>query len=111
MRPPYQPSEKDQRIVEAMAAGGIRQEEICRAIGVSAKTLRKYFREVLNRSASRANAQVISTMFRMATSGEHAAATIFWCKTRMGWKEPRAEDTSKSPMEVIVRSVLDPKPG
>ena len=91
MKPPYEPSDKDRRVVEAMAAGGIPQADICRAIGVSGKTLRKYFREILNSAQQRANAAVIATLHRMATSGKDVAATIFWCKTRLKWKDGTAD--------------------
>jgi len=95
MKPPYQPSDVDRRVVETMAVGGMSQEDICRAIGVSGKTLRKYFRDILNSAECRAKAQVVGTLFRMATSGKDVAATIFWCKTRLGWRDRQGSRSSK----------------
>ena len=114
MKPRYEPTEKDRRIVEAMTAGGITQEDVGRAIGASPKTLRKHFRDILDSSELRANAQVIATLFRMATSGKDVAATIFWCKTRLKWRdaskiEVGAPDGKEGGgITVIVRSVLQP---
>lgn len=76
-RKPYQPNEKDRRIVDVMAMGGILQSDIASVIGISPKTLRKYYRIELDTAATRADAQVVGTLLKMATSGESPAATIF----------------------------------
>lgn len=91
-RKKYEPTEKDQRIVEAMAGCGLRQDAIARTLGIDPKTLRKHFRGELDASADKANAQVGATLFKLATSGRCPAATIFWMKARLGWKDaPRFE--------------------
>lgn len=36
---------------------------------------------------ARANAQVVNSLFRMATSGGNVAAAIFWMKAQAGWRE------------------------
>ena len=79
----YDPSEKDLRIVEAMAGCGMPHESIARALGIDAKTLRKHFRHQLDSSGDKANAQVGATLFKLATSGNCPAATIFWMKCRL----------------------------
>jgi hypothetical protein len=74
-----------------MAAYGTRQEEIARCVGLrSDKTLRRHFREELDRAAPEANAQVAQSLYQQATSGQNVAATIFWLKTRGGWREAGA---------------------
>jgi hypothetical protein len=76
-------------MVRSMAAYGIRQEDIARCLGLrSAKTLRRHFREELDRAATEANAQVAQSLYQQATSGKSTAASIFWLKTRAGWHEP-----------------------
>jgi hypothetical protein len=70
-----------------MASCGMTQAAISRALGVDEKTLRKHFRRALDSSADRANAQVGATLFKLATSGNCPAATIFWVKSRLGWRE------------------------
>lgn len=92
----YQPSEKDNKTVEAMAAVGVPQEAIAKVIGIDPKTLRARFRDVLDIASTQANAKVGATLFAMATSGRDVSASIFWAKTRMGWKETAAvEHTGK----------------
>jgi hypothetical protein len=87
-RPQFNPTIEHRDIVKSMAAMGIPHEDIARKIGVrSPKTIRKHFREELDLGATEANYKVATTLFKMATSGEHPAATIFWAKTRNGFRE------------------------
>jgi DNA invertase Pin-like site-specific DNA recombinase len=57
-RPRFEPIDPQRQLVKSLAAYGIGQEEIARKIGVSAKTLRRHFREELDRGATDANARV-----------------------------------------------------
>jgi hypothetical protein len=90
-RPRFVASVEQRKMVRTMSAYGIRQEEIARCVGLrSAKTLRRHFREELDRAATEANAQVAQSLYQQATSGKKPAATIFWLKTRAGWRESPA---------------------
>jgi hypothetical protein len=91
-RKKYHATEKDQRIVEAMAGCGIPQDSIARTLRIDAKTLRKHFREELDTSADKANAQVGATLFKLATSGRCPAATIFWMKSKLRWKDTHRDE-------------------
>jgi hypothetical protein len=87
-RPQLNPTVEQRAIVKSMAAMGVPHEDIARKIGVrSPKTIRKHFREELDLGATEANYKVAQTLFRMATSGEHPSATIFWAKTRNRFRE------------------------
>jgi hypothetical protein len=89
-RPRFEPTAEQRRTVEAMAAYGVREEEIAATIGdrgIDPKTLRKYFRRELDVGATKANSAVAQTLFKMATSGKHPGASMFWLKCRAGWKE------------------------
>lgn len=83
----FLPTPEQRRTVRAMAAYGIPQMEIAAVIGISDRTLRKTFRDELDKAATEANAKVAEVCFRMATSGTVPAATFFWLKTRAGWRE------------------------
>lgn len=109
-RPRFIPSESQRQTVRSMAAYGITQEEIARCLGVTAKTLRRHFREELDRAATDANAQVAQTLFKMAKSGKCPAATIFWLKCRARWRE-RGNDSGETPPSVpfIVEVVQKPE--
>jgi hypothetical protein len=63
-----------------------------------------------------ANARVLGTLFRLATSGTDVAATIFWCKTRCGWRENDRRDPiseNQTPivpqLKLITETVLEPR--
>ncbi len=95
-RPRFQPTPEQRRTVEAMAAYGVREEEIAGSLGeagIDPKTLRKHFRRELDIGATKANATVAQTLYKLATSGKHPGATIFWLKSRAGGKKPMLSNT------------------
>lgn len=90
-----------------MAACGLPEADIGRVLGIDAKTLRKHYRAELDLGHVKANARVAANLFRMATgTGREAiTAAIFWCKTRMGWRETLInEHTGKDggPIQVVI---------
>ena len=89
-RPMYSPTDEHRKMVEAMSSVGVPQAEICLVLDIDPKTLRKHFREELDKAEIKANAKVAANLFRQATKDDFKATTaaIFWSKTRMGWKEP-----------------------
>ena len=92
-RPRFVPTVEQRRTVKSLSAYGIRQDEIAKMLGLrAAKSLRKHFRQELDRGATEATAQVGQTLYKMATSGKHPAATIFWLKTRACWREIQIVD-------------------
>jgi hypothetical protein len=89
-RPKIKPTQAQRDLVRSLVAFGVSQEKIARQIGIrSAKTLRKHFREELDRGELEANANVANAAYKMATSGQHPVITIFWMKCRAGWREQR----------------------
>ena len=110
-RPRFEPIDPQRQLVKSLAAYGIGQEEIARKIDVSAKTLRRHFREELDRGATDANAQVAQAMYKMATSGEFPAATIFWLKCRGGWRQNgRVGREAQQTVPFVVEVLKAPEP-
>ena len=85
-RKPYQPTAESRQLVQLHATIGTQQEVIADIIGIDAKTLRKHYREELDQSMAKANAQIGGALFNKAKNGD-TAAMIFWMKTRAGWRE------------------------
>jgi hypothetical protein len=79
------------------------------AIGIGYTTLEKRYKEVLATAATRANGRVATTLFAMATSGKDTAATIFWTKVRLGWRETsRVESVNATPVgNLEIRQLLE----
>ena len=89
-RPRFEPTAEQRKTVEAMAAYGLREDQIASTIGpkgIDPKTLRKHFRRELLLGATKANSKVAETTYQMAISGKCPAMTIFWMKCRNGWRE------------------------
>ena len=90
-RPKHEPTDQSRKTVEAMAAGGILQDDIAVVIGVAPKTLREHYREELDTAATKANAKIA----QKATSGD-TTALIWWTKARMRWSEKQDVEHSGS---------------
>ena len=83
----FVPTDEQRRQVKSLSAIGTKQSATAQRLGITEKTLRKYFREELDSGELEANSKVAQALFMMACSGENTAATIFWMKTRAGWRE------------------------
>lgn len=75
-------------------------------IGVSDRTLRKYYRQELDFATAQANAAIGGSLFNKAKAG-NIQAQIFWMKTRAGWRETNnhnlvSEDGSMRPTTIII---------
>jgi hypothetical protein len=75
--------------VEVMTGFGVPQLAIAQALGVDAKTLRRYYRDELDAGAVRADFAVAKALFRAATGSgpQSLSAAIFWLKCRAGWTD------------------------
>ena len=82
----HKPTPESAAQVEALSGYGIRHDEIATYLGVDAKTLRKYYRDQLDKGMIKANVGVARALHSNALGG-NVAAQIFWMKTRCGWKE------------------------
>ena len=107
----FVPSPEQRKLVKTMSAFGIPQIDIAEVVGISDRTLRKAFREELDRGVIEANMKVAETCFRMATSGTVPAATFFWLKARAGWREViRQEHTGGDGGPIQLQRVEDTRP-
>ena len=97
-RPPHQPTDEYRRIILAMGAYGIPQEDIAKVIGISKPTLIKYYGDDIAIASTKANAKIVERLFKIATTGDSATAVtalIWWTKCRLRWKPPAAEQSDK----------------
>jgi hypothetical protein len=93
--------------VRYLAGLGVRQDDIARIIGCASKTLRKRFRDELDRGVAEANATISGSLFGAAKGG-NVTAQIFWLKTRAHWRErivaddPIPNAVAESSTEVVL---------
>ena len=106
----YTPTEEQRRMVKIMSGFGIPQTDIAGQVGIDTKTLRKHFREELDRGMTEANMRVAQSLFSMATTGGSVAAAIFWMKARAGWREKHPEEPAEDEKTTVViyRWATDP---
>ena len=84
----FQPNEEQRRMVKALAGYGVKHKQIAALLDLnSTTTLRKHFPEELRQGPLEAKAQMLGRLFKLAVSGRNPAMTMFWLKTRAGWRE------------------------
>jgi hypothetical protein len=108
----YDPSLEQRRLVRVMSGFGIPQTDIATQIGIDPKTLRKHFREELDRGTTEAKLKVAQSLFNMAAVGNNVAAAIFRMNARGGWREkplPDEEATRNAEPTRMVISWVSPK--
>jgi hypothetical protein len=108
-RNPHEPTQATREVVKLHALVGTRQEVIADILEIDEKTLRKYYREELDQSLSRANAAIGGALFNKAKSGD-TSAIIFWLKTRAGFREKQDIDVTSNGETIgkIERVIIDP---
>ncbi len=98
-----EPTDEQRRLVRALAGFGVPQDDIASHIGIDPTTLRRRFREDLDRGMTEANAKVAQSLFQMATQGKNVAAAIFWMKARGRWREVHPSGDTAEPITVVMR--------
>lgn len=88
-RPAFVATDTMRERVRYLAGVGVPQDDIARIIGCAPKTLRKRFRDDLDRGAAEAIATVAGYLFANAKAG-NVTAQIFILKTRGQWREATA---------------------
>ena len=107
MPTPYEPTDEERRMVRALAGFGVPQDDIAGHIGIDPTTLRRRFRDDLDRGMTEANAKVAQSLFQMATQGKNVAAAIFWMKARGRWREVHPTAEAGGAMQVTIRHFND----
>jgi hypothetical protein len=106
-RKAFLPTDAMRKKVQSLAARGVRHEDIAAIVDCDAKTLRKYFRDELDRGMAEANAEIAGCLFDQAKGG-NVGAQIFWLKTRAHWRERKEPEDpipgtdSKSTGQVVL---------
>ena len=104
-RKKFQYDEGVAQLVLGMSQAGIPLQDIATYTKISASVIRRLYREEYEKGGIMANTKVAQTLFEKATKDKDTAALIFWCKTRMGWKENQkidlvSSDKSMSPAKI-----------
>jgi len=120
-KPLHQPTDKTRAEIVALRSYGVPIKEVAAYIGIDDKTLYKYYKDELENSAIKANANVGKFLYQAAsgqalttgaTYSDCVRAAMFWAKTRMGWKETNAQEeenkeAKNNPKNTITINVVD----
>lgn len=95
-KPSIKLSAKDMQEIETMAGLGMRDRDIAAIKELSQATLQRRCGKRLKLGRAKAKTNVQQTAYNMAKSGDFPTMTMFWLKTRCGWREKnRVELTGK----------------
>lgn len=106
--PAHKPTKETRQKVRDLLMAGLTQERVAKHIGVSVPTLEKYYSREIETASETAVAAVAKTAYDMAISGESPAMTMFYLKTRGGWRETdRHEITGANGGPIDLRALTD----
>jgi hypothetical protein len=92
-RPAHEPNEVTRQTVLMHMALGTTITDIAKLLGITTRTLKKYYREEINFGTSKANAEVARSLFNKAIGGDTRAAE-FWLKANAGWSDKQSLEVS-----------------
>lgn len=81
--------------VEVLSAGGLGQDDIADAVGISAPTLRKYFRPELGMAAARQKAAVLQQLAGAAAKGNVSAMKAYLAEIEKHRADARIRDRER----------------
>ena len=116
----HTPTDKTREQVQMLATIGTPQKIIAKILEINRETLAKHYDAELTLSKAQADARVALSLYQNALGG-NVAAQIFWCKTRLGWKETNVvehkefavlvEGPELTEEEWLIQSRGSPSPG
>lgn len=98
---PHKPTDKLRDEIERLSSVGIPQDDIALMVGITSRTMRKYYRDELDVATSKANASVAGTLFKKAMDGD-TTCMIFWLKTRAKWNDRPDEQRDDKPIIINI---------
>lgn len=109
-RPPHQYSEIKAAKIESLLKYGIPRAEIANHVGMSDKTLNKYYGEILENVIPCRDACVKASLFHQATVLNIPASTIFYLKTRCHEEYSEKNTDTSITKEDILKAIADKLP-
>ena len=90
-------------MVRLLTAGGVMQDHIAKAIGISAPTLRRHYSREIMIGQTEIDALAIATLVAAMRGGgmEAVIAAKFWTQCRMGWGEGTTVADDGKPVETV----------
>lgn len=96
--------------IKALIACGVEPEKIAMIFDLSIGDLHKHYGKAIATAEAEANVAVAQSLYKMATSGKHPQASIFWMKARAGWDdkaEIQVNIDHHTPREEIINRIKE----
>ena len=108
-RPPCVVTGDTRAEVYNLSIVGTRYEDIALVMGMSNDTLKKHYKNELEKGRIEANAAVAGTLYEKAKQGD-TSSMIFWLKTRAQWSEKNTTELTGeggAPINIKVITGID----
>jgi hypothetical protein len=112
----HEVTDERKRFVEALAVLGKTEADIGLVLDINEKTLRRHYKAELAKAAIMADADVTQTLLNQARGGPekdwrlaNPASTIFWAKTRLGFRTPDPFDEVDANGVRVIRILNSPE--
>jgi hypothetical protein len=106
-RKPHSPTKAQRKKAKELAIVGVPHHLMAKIMRMDTKTLLKYYDRELELGKFEANGEIGGKLYRMAKSGNTAAA-IFWMKAQAGWRDRVDIESGGLPLGVISQKPLTP---
>lgn len=83
---PHKPTDNNRAIVRKMYAAGVKQDSIAKYLDISDETLRKYYRDDLDKAFDELVTDIANVLILKAKDGD-IKSIIFFLTHRGGWKQ------------------------
>ncbi|SED79556.1 hypothetical protein SAMN05519104_4390 [Rhizobiales bacterium GAS188] len=99
----HQATDATRAMVLDLRVRGASQREIAGVMNVTVDMVQRHYADELMRADVQRNDHVESVLYRMASSGRHVAASIYWTKAKCGWIEtqPGAPPPAPGPPPIV----------
>ena len=96
----HEPTQETRKLVESTSGLGLPHESIAVLVGIDDKTLRKYYRDDLDRGKALAHSNIAKTLYQKATAGD-TTSLIWWTKSQMRWSETVKQEVTGADGEAL----------
>jgi transposase len=97
-KPSHKPTKDNREKVMRFVVLGLPEDRIAGHLGISKSTLRKHYEKELKDGKELLNGEVVGHLISRIREGD-VTSTIFWLKTRAGWREAHRADPPEKPTE------------
>jgi hypothetical protein len=108
----HKPTEQSRKLVRQLSGMATPHDAIAAFVEISDITLRKYYRQDLDRGRAEANLKVVQALFRNATreNNPNVVAQMFWLKNQAGWKDMGIVTTPGDSVNTLTIEFIEPRP-